>query len=157
MGNTPKHRTVASSRRVAAVVATAACLGTVMVTAASPASAFDNYTEVYSSDSSSVGRCALTLTNADYTAGTVRANVNASVRPQFLQGFNNTHVGIACYIFDKDTLGLYRADWAETDGALLGKAKISTIPLARDYLICAQTVTTLRSGQTKVAPFKCAG
>jgi hypothetical protein len=157
MGNTPKHRRANSRHRLAAGIATATSLGTVMLAAASPASAFDNYTEVYSSDSSSVGRCALTLTNADYAAGTVRANVNASVRPQFLQGLNNTHVGIACYIFDKDSGALMRADWHETDGALLGKAKISTIPLTRDYLICAQTVTTLRSGETKVAAFKCAG
>lgn len=157
MGITPKHRSVSRGRRVAAVVATTACLGTVMVTAASPASAFDNYTEVYSSDSSSVGRCALTLTNADYTNGTVRANVNASVRPQFLQGFNNTHVGIACYILDKDSGTLLRSDWHEADGPLLARAKISTLPLTRDYVICAQTVTTLRSGQTRVAPLKCAG
>jgi hypothetical protein len=158
MSYIPTHRSPTSHRRGLRVAGAASfALGTLLAFS-SPAAAFDNYTEANSSDGNSVGRCALTLTNADYTTGTVRANINASVKPVSPAGiFNNTHVAVYCYLFAKPSGAFLKAFSIQQAGAFASASNISTQSLYPDYTICSQVETTLRSGQTTFGPFVCAG
>jgi hypothetical protein len=157
MGYIPTHRSTTQKKRGLKLAGAAVALGTTLAIA-SPAAAFDNYTEAIANDGQSVGRCALTLTNADYAGGTVRANINASVKPASLtKALQNTHVAIICYLFDKDSGNFLRADQYEADGTVIAKSKITTVPLTRDYVVCSLVATTLRSGATVVSPVVCAG
>ena len=157
MGYIPTHRSPSQKRRGLRLAGAAVALGTTLAIA-SPAAAFDNYTEAIANDGQSIGRCALTLTNADYAAGTVRANINASVKPASLtKALQYTHVGIVCYLFDKDSGEYLRSDAYQADGTVIGKAKITTVPLRRDYVVCTYVVTTLRSGATTPGAVVCAG
>ena len=158
MSYIPTHRSPTRNRRSLRVAGAASvALGTVLAFS-SPAAAFDNYTEANANDGSSIGRCALTLTNANYTAGTVRANINMSVRPTSPAGlFNNTHVAVYCYLFGKPSGTFLKAVSTQQQGAYASASNISTQPLYPDYIICTVVETTLRSGQTKSAGPVCVG
>lgn len=158
MSYIPTHRAPTTHRRGLRVAgAASAALGTVLAFS-SPAAAFDNYTESFSNDGSSVGRCALTLTNANYTDGTVRANINASVKPTAAAGiFNNTHVAVYCSLYSKPGGVFLKSFSVQQPGPLASGSNISTQPLYDDYFICTQVQTTLRSGATTSGPFTCAG
>jgi len=158
MSYIPTHRSPTRNRRGLRVAGAASlALGTLLAFS-SPAAAFDNYTEANANDGSSIGRCALTLTNANYSNGTVRANINASARPAALNGvFDNTHVAVLCQLFPKGGGPLLATVFSEADGAFTSKSAISTQPLYADYEICASVATTLRSGQTKGAGPVCVG
>jgi hypothetical protein len=158
MSYIPTHRAPTTHRRGLRVAgAASAALGTVLAFS-SPATAFDNYTEALANDGSSIGRCALTLTNANYTNGTVRANINMSVKPTDANGiFANTHVAVYCYLFSKPGGDLLKAVSTQHQGAFAGASNISTQPLYQDYIICTVVETTLRQGLTKSAGPVCAG
>jgi hypothetical protein len=159
MSYIPTHRAHTTQRRGLRVAgAASAALGTILAFS-SPASAFDNYTEALANDGSSIGRCALTLTNADYTTGTVRANINMSVKPTNTNGiFNNTHVAVYCYLFSKPGGDFLKAVSTQHQGAFAPQvSNISTQPLYQDYIICTVVETTLRQGLTKSAGPVCAG
>jgi hypothetical protein len=158
MSYLPSHRAPTNHRRGLRVVgAASAALGTILA-CSSPAAAFDNYTESFSNDGSSIGRCALTLTNANYTNGTVRANINASVKPTTPAGvFNNTHVAVYCFLYSKPGGVFLKSFSVQQAGPLASGSNISTQPLYPDYFICTQVETTLRSGATTCGPFNCAG
>lgn len=158
MSYIPSHRAPRThSRGLRMAGAASAALGTVLAIS-SPAAAFDNYTESFSNDGNSIGRCALTLTNANYTNGTVRANINASVKPADpLTGtFRNVHVAVYCFLYSNggDFLKVFSV---QQQGAFASGSNISTQPLYPDYFICTQVATTLRSGATTAGPFECAG
>jgi hypothetical protein len=158
MSYIPTHRSPTPNRRGLRMAGAASiALGTTLAFS-SPAAAFDNFTEALANDGSSIGRCALTLTNADYTAGTVRANINMSVKPTAPNGiFNNTHVAVYCYLFSKPGGTFLKATSVQQAGAFASGSNISTQPLYQDYYICTIVETTLRSGQTKTAGPVCAG
>lgn len=158
MSSIPTHRSPTRNRRGLRVAGAASVgLGTLLALS-SPAAAFDNFTEANANDGSSIGRCALTLTNANYTTGTVRANINMSVKPTNVNGiFNNTHVAVYCYLFSKPGGDFLKATSVQQAGAYASGSNISTQPLYADYIICSIVETTLRSGQTKSAGPVCVG
>jgi len=158
MSYIPTHRAPTPNRRGLRVAgAASAALGTILAFS-SPAAAFDNFTEAIANDGNSIGRCALTLTNANYTAGTVRANVNASVKPAALgKVLANAHVAVFCELYPKSGGNLLGVVFSEADGAYTSKSVIATVPLYDDYTICTTVATTLRSGQTKSAGPVCVG
>ena len=158
MSYIPTHRSPTSHRHGVRIAGAASvALGTLLAFS-SPAAAFDNYTEAIANDGSSIGRCALTLTNANYTAGTVRANINMSVKPTSPNGiFNNTHVAVYCYLFSKPGGDFLKATSTQHQGAYAAASNISTQPLYQDYYICTIVETTLRQGLTKSAGPVCVG
>ena len=159
MSYIPTHRSPTPNRRGLRIAGAASvALGTVL-SFSSPAAAFDNFTEAIANDGSSIGRCAITLTNADYTAGTVRVNINMSVKPAAVPNglFNNTHVAVYCYLFSKPGGDFLKATSVQQAGAYASGSNISTQPLYPDYTICTIVETTLRSGQTKSAGPVCVG
>jgi hypothetical protein len=158
MSYIPTHRSPTQNRRGLRIAGAASvALGTLLAFS-SPAAAFDNYTEAIANDGSSIGRCALTLTNVDYTLGTVRANINMSVKPTSATGiFNNTHVAVYCYLFSKPGGDFLKATSTQQAGAYAAASNISTQPLFQDYYICTIVETTLRQGLTKTAGPVCAG
>jgi hypothetical protein len=158
MSHIPTHRSPTEKKRGLRVAgAVSVALGTLLAFS-SPAAAFDNYTQSFQSDGASTARCALTLTDANYTNLTVRANINASVQPNNFNGvFNNTHVGITCVLVDKAFGNTLKVFSLGHQGPYVSGSNISTQPLYPDYLICTYVATTLRSGATLAAGPHCEG
>jgi hypothetical protein len=153
----PTHRSRTQKKRGRVAAAAAVILGSVLAFS-SPAAGFTNFTEAIVSDGNSIGRCALTLTNANYTTHTVRANINASVKPAATPDgiYNNTHVRVECLLYSQGFGALLKYVSSQQQGAYTSTSNISTQPLSPDYIICTRVTTTLRAGPTSSAGYVCA-